>query len=68
VSLGESDTQFRFLSGLVSQVGLLEAIVVHEVLFVSGSFHLELIGSVEIFGVWSFQFVWEIVSFLVFLK
>ncbi len=68
MSLRESDTQLGFLSDLVSQVGLLEAIVVYEVLIVSGSFHLGQIGSLEIFGVWNIQFVRRIVSFLVFLK
>jgi hypothetical protein len=52
----------------VSQVGLVEAIVVHEVLIVSGSFNLGLIASFEIFGVWRIQFVRRIVRRIVILK
>ncbi len=68
MSLRESDTQLGFLSDLVSQVGLVEAIVVHEVLIVSGSFNLGLIASFEIFGVWRIQFVRRIVRRIVILK
>ncbi len=58
MSLRESDTQLGFLSDLVSQVGLVEPIVVHEVLIVSGSFNLGLIRSSC--DLWSVEYpIWE---------
>ena len=54
--------------GLVIQLGLLEAIDVFEVLIVSCSFHLGLIGCFEHLGVWRTLFVRSIVSWLAELK
>lgn len=56
------------LGALWSQLGLLEAIVAFERVIVSCSFHLGLIGSLELLGVWSTLFVRSIVSWLAELK
>jgi len=68
VQLGGSDTQLGSWSDLESQLGLVEAIFVHEELIVSGSCHLGLIVSIQLLGGWRIDFVRRIVSSFVFWK